>query len=190
MKKHFLFFYLIIMCIAIPDIIKGQSINVYFPVNDTTNCGIEFNLPNDYGKFIPHNIKGKILNISKDYLRRNDSIFLIKVPDTINLPSLFLTSEQLQNKKTPVPDSLSNYIVRQYQYHKVKITEVKIEQLFTQGKMEISKLSFKMNDADQYMVNYSMFINNRSLTIGLNHSNKEVVNKYDNLIINLRTACP
>lgn len=182
--------YLLIVTISCAACINRPVIKLVYPTLDAKNCKIAIELPADYEKLIQEQLQNNSLEVSKEFLYENDTLFLIKTIDSPTLSSIFITSEFLQIKKTPVPDSLANYIVRQYKYYKTEIENVKISPLRTKENVLVSKLSFKFSKENQYMVNYIFFVNNRSVTIGFAHKDDSKLIKFDNYISNLDVKCP
>lgn len=169
--------------------VNGQHVILVFPIMDTADCALEIELSSEYRKFIKMPIQDDTVFISKYYLGEHDTTFSIKIPDSLELPSIFITSEQLQPQKTPNPDSLSSAIVKQYLYYQVDIDSIEISPLKMKIAM-VSKLSFKLKKTNTHFVNYSLFTNNRSVTIGLAHDDKKTIEKFNHIIIHSQKKCP
>lgn len=184
-----MFKYVIIVLFSCVSCFNQNAVKLVYPVLDTKDCKLVIDLPADYERLIKEQLQNNSLEVSNEFLYDNDTVFLVKPFNSSSLSSMFITSEVLQVKKTPVPDSLSNYIVRQYQYYKTDIENIKISSLNTNENVLVSKLSFKLLRENQYMVNYIFFVYNRSVTIGFANKDDSRLTDFDNYILNLNLKC-
>jgi hypothetical protein len=186
-------FYLLSILLILSTILDNckydSKVKINYPVSDNKECVVAINVSEDYKNYISHPLEKETLTISKNLLSE-DSIYSIKVADEINLPSLFFSSEELQIQKTPNTDSMARAIIKQYKYYKVDIEDIEVKKIKNKDNVEISRLSFKMKENNYYMNNYILFINNRAITIGAGHTKKDIANKFDEIIINLKKRCP
>lgn len=165
---------------------KEKFIKISFAVLDKNDCKLEFDISSDYMNLMKNRLEKNKLDISREFLYANDTIFFITVPDSMEVPAFFITSEFLQIKKTPNPDSLSRSIVKQYQYYKTEIKDVVISPLITNKKFDVSKLSFTIVKENIKMVNYVLFVNNRSVTIGVSSKDESKLQQFDGIIKKLK----
>lgn len=161
----------------------GQNIKISFPALDTSDYNIELFLPKRYSEDIKFPILQNEVHISKNDFYKNDSLILIRSSDT-NFPSFYFSIEPIDINKAANPEAFSNSIVKQFTKHNVEINDVAIKSIATKKNINISKLIYKL-EGNGYVSNYTFFINNRSITIGIAHSSKLLVEQYEANVLDL-----
>jgi hypothetical protein len=187
MYKLLVFLFLVTSACAVSQ--KGKFIKMSFAVLDKNDCKVEFEISDRYRKLLKNQLVNNKLDISKELLCASDTIFIIRVPDSMAVPTIFITSEFLQINKTPIPDSLSQYIIKQYKYYKTEIKDISITSMKTVEKVDVSKLSFTIVEGNIKMVNYVLFVNNRSVTIGISSHDESKLPQFDGIIKKLKIIC-
>src|SRR5688572_30156936 len=139
-------FYLLsflITLLSIPDKCDSDpKVKINYPAFDNRGCAVVINVADNYKRYITLPLLNESLTISKDLVSK-DSIYSIRVPDEINLPSIFFSSEELQIQKIPNPDSMAKAIIKQYKYYNVDIEDIEVKKIKNVDKIDISRLSFK-----------------------------------------------
>lgn len=169
---------------------QTPALTLVYPALDQGSCLVMLPLPAQYQPHLGLTVTGGVARIGPEHPQSPDSLYTVRVPAQSSLASFFITSERLQPAKTPTPAALAEAIIRQHRYYRTAIEEVSIQALDNSGSIPISKLSFRVVQTGQYMVNYILFVNNRSVTIGTAHISQTGAHSFDGLIRELRTTCP
>lgn len=164
---------------------NAQEPKLKFPAFDNKDCFITIPIDKGYKEFIKE--KDGILLIEKSEFK--DSTYMLYLPQS-NLPSLVITVEALNLKKTSTPLDFSKAIIKQYQNSINKVEDVSFKDFEVDEVGVVNKVSYKFITSGMHSVYYSFFLNGKALTLGYTFMNDKSPKDPDEDIKQLELDCP
>ncbi len=140
---------------------NAQESKLKFPAFDDNGCSITIPIDKGYGEFIKE--KDGFFHIDKSEFK--DSTYMLYLPQS-DLPSLTITVEALNIKRTATPQDFSKAIIKQYQNSIHKVDDISYKDFQVDEIGVVNKVSYKFVSNGMYAVYYSFFHNGKALTLG------------------------
>jgi hypothetical protein len=164
---------------------NAQESKLKFPAFDDNGCSITIPIDKGYGEFIKE--KDGFFHIDKSEFK--DSTYMLYLPQS-DLPSLTITVEALNIKRTATPQDFSKAIIKQYQNSLNKVDDVSYVEFDLDEVGIVNKVSYKFITNGMYSVYYSFFVNGKAITLGYTFVNNKSLIGPDQNIKQLRLHCP